>query len=135
MSVKFFSPEWRELATAAANASDTMQAGFKDPSAFTNRMAFAVIGRDDLTTHVEWKEGKIVTWTGADFPEDDLWLVITGSLDTWKAAASGVTEGGSLLMAGKIKFAKGPMSAAIENAGAFNAYLLSWGQVDTDWDV
>lgn len=38
-------------------------------------------------------------------------------------------------MKGQIKFAKGPMSAAIENAGALNNFLLTWGQVPTDWDV
>lgn len=135
MSVTFFSPEWCQLALAAGNASETMEAGFKNPATFTNKMAFAVTGRDDLVTHLEWKEGKVVSWTGPEFSEDDLWLVITGSLDTWKTAASGAVEGGSLLLAGKIKFAKGPMSAAIENAGAFNSFLLSWGQVDTDWNV
>ncbi|QHE73876.1 hypothetical protein GFS60_07547 (plasmid) [Rhodococcus sp. WAY2] len=38
-------------------------------------------------------------------------------------------------MKGQIKFAKGPMSAAIENAGALHNFLLTWGQVPTDWDV
>ena len=53
----------------------------------------------------------------------------------WQAAAAGKEEGGKLLMKGQIKFAKGPMSAAIENAGALNNFLLTWGQVPTDWDV
>lgn len=34
-------------------------------------------------------------------------------------------------MAGQLKLMKGP----IENADAFNSFLRSWGQVDTDWNV
>lgn len=134
-AVKFFSPEWCEAAMKACNASAAMYKGFKDPATFTNRMEFGVIGRDDLKLHMEWKEGKIVESTPAQYDEGDLWLKINASLDTWQEAASGRTEGGKLLLAGKIKFAKGPMSAAIENAGAFNNFLKSWGQVPTDWNV
>lgn len=135
MAVPFFSQAWCDQALEACNASEAMYQGFKDPATFTNRMAFGVAGRDDLVTHLEWKEARIVSWTPAQFPEDDLWLVINGDIPTWQKSSSGQVEGGKLLMAGKIKFAKGPMSAAIENAGAFNAFLLAWGQVDTDWDV
>jgi hypothetical protein len=135
MSVPFFSQAWCDAAKDACNTSEVMYKGFKDPATFTNRMAFGVLGRDDLVTHLEWKEARIITWTPPQFPESDLWLVINASLDTWRKAAEGGSEGGKLLMAGKIKFAKGPMSAAIENAAAFNNFLLSWGKADTDWNV
>jgi putative sterol carrier protein len=134
MSVRFFSQEWCDGAMAACNASKAMYAGFKDPSTFTNRMAFGVNGRDDLVVHLEWKEGQVTSWTPAQFDEDDLWLIINADIETWKKCADGVSEGGKLLMAGKIKFAKGPMSAAIENGAAFNAFLLAWGSAADDID-
>lgn len=133
--LKFFSPEWCEAAMKACNASEAMYQGFKDPKSFTNRMEFGVNERDDLKMHMEWQEARIIEATTAKYPEDDLWLKIYASLDTWAKAASGRTEGGQLLLAGKIKFIKGPMSAAIENAGAFNNFLRAWGEVPTDWAV
>lgn len=133
--LKFFSQEWCEAAREVANANAAMYAGFKDPDTFTNRMEFGTIGRDDVACHLEWEKAKIVSWTIRKFDEADLWLKINGSLETWQRVAEGDAEGGKLLLAGKIKFGKGPMSAAIENAGAFNAFLLSWGDVPTDWDV
>lgn len=133
--MKFFSPEWCEAAMKACNASDAMYQGFKDPKSFTNRMEFGVMGRDDLKMHMEWKEARITEAAPAKYDEGDLWLKINADIDTWKEAASGGTEGGKLLLAGKIKFAKGPMSAAIENAGAFNNFLRAWGDVPTDWNV
>ncbi|MGH3555950.1 MAG: hypothetical protein ACRDTK_00200 [Mycobacterium sp.] len=133
--LKFFSQEWCAAAMEKMNANDAVYKGFKDPATFTNRMEFGTIGRDDIKSHLEWKEGKVVAWTTPQYPEDDLWLKINGSLETWRKVAEGGAEGGTLLLAGKIKFAKGPMAAAIENAGAFNNFLLTWGQVPTDWDV
>lgn len=133
--LKFFSAEWCDAVKDACNASEAMYKGFKDPGSFTNRMEFGVIGRDDLKMHMEWKEARIVEATPPKYDEGDLWLKINASLDTWEEAASGRTEGGKLLLAGKIKFAKGPMQAAIENAGAFNNFLRSWGEVPTDWEV
>jgi putative sterol carrier protein len=130
---KFFSPEWCEQAKDVANANEKMFRGFKDPSTFTHKMEFGCTDRD-LATHLEWKEGVCVHWGPPTFDPDELWLVIEADVDTWRTAAAGTSEGGQLLMAGKIKFAKGPVSAAIENAGAFNNFLRSWGDVDTDWD-
>ncbi|MDF3281094.1 MULTISPECIES: hypothetical protein [unclassified Gordonia (in: high G+C Gram-positive bacteria)] len=133
--LKFFSAEWCAAAQEAVNSNPEVYKGFKDPGSFTNRMEFGTIGRDDLASHLEWEEAKVTVWTPPQFPEDDLWLRIVANLDTWQRVAAGESDGGKLLLAGKIKFAKGPMSAAIENAGAFNAFLLSWGQVPTDWDI
>ncbi|AWK76625.1 SCP2 sterol-binding domain-containing protein [Rhodococcus opacus] len=133
--LKLFSQEWCDAALDAVNANDAVYEGFKDPDTFTNKLEFGVIGRDDVACHLEFKEGKVVSFTPRTFDESELWLIINGSLETWQAAAAGKEEGGKLLMKGQIKFAKGPMSAAIENAGALNNFLLTWGQVPTDWDV
>lgn len=132
--LKLFSSEWCAAAREACNASEAMYKGFKDPATFTNKMAFTCLDRD-LVTHMEWEKAKIVEWGPEKYSDDDLWLVIAANVATWRKAAEGKTEGGLLLMSGKIKFLKGPMSAAIENGGAFNNFLLSWGQVPTDWDV
>ncbi|MGQ0615441.1 MAG: hypothetical protein ACT4PW_00365 [Acidimicrobiia bacterium] len=113
-----------------------MYAGFKDPKSFTNKMEFVTLDKPGLKMQQEWKEAKIIDSTNEDkFPEDDLWLRIGANVAVWQEVASGSIEGGKALMAGKIKFQKGPMSAAIENGGAFNNYLRAWGNVDTDWDV
>lgn len=132
--MKLFSEEWCQAAMEAVNANEAVYNGFKDPKSFTNRMAFTCEEKG-LTTHLEWHEAKLIQWTLPQFDESDLWLIINADLDTWRTAAEGASEGGKLLMAGKITFVKGPMSAAIENAGAFNNFLLSWGNVPTDWDV
>ncbi|WAM19257.1 hypothetical protein [Rhodococcus sp. JS3073] len=133
--LKFFSQEWCDAALEAANANDAMYAGFKDPATFTNRMEFGVLGRGDVASHLEFKEGRIISWTPRTFDESELWLIINGSFETWQSAAAGEEEAGKLLMKGQIKFAKGPMSAAIENAGAINNFVRTWGQIPTDWDV
>jgi len=136
MAVKLFSPEWCEGAQEACNNSKAMYAGFKDPETFTNRMAFGVKGRPDLTTHLEWEKAKITYWGPPKFDEGDLWLVIHAKdIETWRKCAEEDVLGQKLLLAGKITFEKGPMSAAIDIAGAFNNFLSSWGEVDTDWDV
>jgi len=132
--LKLFSPEWCDAAKEAVNASEAMYKGFKDPDSFTNKMAFTC-SDVDLTCHLEWEKAKVVQWTPPQFDESDLWLVISADVATWRKAAEGKSEGGLLLMSGKIKFLKGPMSAAIENGGAFNAFLLAWGQVPTDWEA
>ena len=133
-TLKFFSPEWCKAAQVAVNNSPTMRKGFKDPETFTSKMAFTCQDKG-LTTHVEWVKAEVVDWSPPKYDESDLWLVLAADLETWKTAAEGGSEGGSLLMVGKLKFTKGPMSAAIENGGAFNSFLRAWGEVPTDWDV
>ncbi|MET8249562.1 SCP2 sterol-binding domain-containing protein [Streptomyces sp. NPDC005202] len=132
--LKFFSPEWCAAAIEACNASERMYQGFKDPKNFTHRMEFGCTDRD-LPTHVEWKEGQVAAWGPAQYDESDLWLKIHADIATWREVAEGKIEGGTALMAGRIKFVKGPMSAAIENGGAFNGFLAAWGDVPTDWDI
>lgn len=133
--LKFFSQEWLDAALEAVNDNPAVRAGFKDADSFTNKMQFGTNGHDDLVSHLEWDQGRLVSWTTPKFDEDELWLVINGGLDTWQTAAAGKEQGGRLLLAGKMKFAKGPMSAAIENAEALNAFLATWGRVPTDWNV
>lgn len=128
----FFSPEWCAAAMDACNEEPKVIKGFREPKKFSHRMEFGCLDRD-LATHVEWTEGKVTAWDAPSYPEDDLWLKINADLETWKEAASGSTEAGKLLMAGKIKFGKGPMSAAIENGGAFNNFIRAWGNVPTQW--
>ncbi|HZQ28529.1 MAG TPA: hypothetical protein VFA94_12590 [Acidimicrobiales bacterium] len=131
---KFFSAEWCEAALEVCNANEKVYQGFKDPLNFSHKMEFACLDRD-LATHMEWKEGRVASWGPPVYDESDLWLIIKADVATWREVAEGGSEGGKMLMAGKIKFVKGPMAAAIENGGAFNNFLRSWGAVATDWDV
>jgi hypothetical protein len=128
----FFSAEWCSAAVLACNAEPKVIAGFREPAKFTHRMEFACLDLD-LASHVEWKEGLVVAWSPPVFPEEDLWLKINADEATWIEAANGGKEAGQLLMAGKVKFGKGPMSAAIENGGAFNNFIRAWGKVPTLW--
>ena len=129
--LKFFSAEWCAAAAEACNAEPKVIAGFREPNKFTHKMEFGC--PSGLATHVEWKEGVVVAWGPPTYAEDELWLRINADESTWKEAAEGGKEAGQLLMAGKIKFAKGPMSAAIENGGAFNNFIKAWGKVPTVW--
>lgn len=133
--LKFFSQEWCDAALEAVNANEAFRAGLKDPSTFTNKMEFGVLGLDGVASHVESKEGRIVSWTPRKFDESELWIIINGSLNTFQTAAAGREGGEKLLMTGQIKLAKGPVSAAIENAEALNVFLRTWGEIPTDWDV
>ena len=135
MGIPFFSQAWCDEAKDACNSTEAIYKGFKDPSTFTNYMAFGTVGRDDLVTHLQWKGGQLVSWTLAQYDESDLWVVTNADLATWRECADGVSEGKKLLMAGRLKLVKGPITAAIQNADAFNNFLRSWGQVATDWNV
>ena len=132
MSDKFMSKEWAEKAMAAINANPAVKAGLRDAPNFTNKMMFDC-GEGQDGVHCEFEAGTLTYMGPPQFADDDLWLIIRADKETWKTAASGEVEGGKLLMAGKIKFAKGPITAAVQNAAAFNNFLSTWGQVDTDW--
>jgi putative sterol carrier protein len=132
MADKFMSKEWAEKAMAAINANPAVKAGLRDAPNFTNKMMFDC-GEGQDAVHCEFEAGTLTYMGPPTFADDDLWLIIRADKDTWKTAASGEVEGGKLLMAGKIKFAKGPITAAVQNAAAFNNFLTTWGQVDTDW--
>ncbi len=130
--LKFFSAEWCAAAIEVVNAEPKVIAGFREPAKFTHRMEFGCLDTG-LASHVEWKEGVVVAWGPPSYPEEDLWLKINADEATWKEASEGNREAGQLLLAGKIKFGKGPMSAAIENGGAFNNFIKAWGKVPTAW--
>ncbi len=61
--LKFFSQEWCDAAREIANSNDEMYQAFHDASTFTNLMQFGSISQPALTTHLEWKEGRVVSWT------------------------------------------------------------------------
>jgi len=133
--LKFFSQEWCDAAREATNANPKVYNGFADPETWTNKMEFGTVGRDDLVTHLEWEKGKLVSWTPRKFDESELWVILNADLETWQKAAAGEELGAKLLLAGKMKLVKGPVSAAIQNGNALNNFLRTWGQVPTDWDV
>ncbi|OFB35847.1 hypothetical protein BA059_27260 [Mycolicibacterium sp. (ex Dasyatis americana)] len=129
----FFSQEWLDAARVAVNDNKEVYKGFKNADSFTNKMIFRTVGGPAST--LVWDKGELVSWTAGAIDESEVWLIIEGSLETWQIAAAGQQQGGKLLMLGKIKFIKGPMSAAIENSNALNNFLLTWGEIPTDWTV
>lgn len=132
-ALKFFSQEWCDAAREAVNANPEVYKGFKDANSFTNSMAFRTVDGGPVTT-MEWDKGKLISWSPTtEIDEDSLWVIVDGPISTWQQGAAGDELAGKLLMSGKMKLAKGPMSAAVENAGALNNFLLTWGQVPTNW--
>jgi len=134
--VKFFSEQWCELALAAEK-DNTAQIynGFKDPATFTHVMSVECTDRPGLITQIEYVQGRAASWSTKLWPEDQVWVRFTADVDTWRMAAEGDEQGSTLIMAGKIKIAKGLMKDLVENADAFNNWVLSWGDVSTDWNV
>lgn len=134
--LKFFSEEWCEQALIAEReAAVAIYNGFKDATTFTHVLALECIDRPDLITHIQYVQGKSVKWTTNLFPEDEVWARFRAKVEHWRQAAEGVKPGSDLIMAGRIKLAKGTMTSAVENAGAFNNFVASWGKVSTDWNV
>lgn len=133
-ALKLFSPEWCAAAHKAVNENKAVYAGFSDPESFTMKMAFTCNDRG-LITHLDWNEAKLEYFGPKIYSDSEIFLVINADVDTWREVAEGRTEGSVALMAGKIKFVKGPIGAAIENVKAFNNFLLTWGQVPTDWEA
>lgn len=133
---KFFSKEWCEQALVAEQAAGTdIYNGFKEPESFTHVLALECIDRPELITHIKYVAGRSATWTTDLFPEDEVWVRFRAKVEFWKQAAEGVKPGSDLIMGGRIKLTKGTMTSAVENAGAFNHFVASWGKVPTDWDV
>jgi len=129
---EFMSPSWCDEVLRSSNANEKIYRGFKDAKAFTNKMEWRT--KDSpLVTHMEWEEGRMVYFGPPKFDEPDLWIILEASIEAWRAAADGEADGARLLMGGRLKMAKGPISGAIENAGAFNEFLRNWGTIDTDW--
>ena len=131
--MKFFSQEWCDGALEAAD-NEAVYKGFKDAPSFTHVLEFECTDREGLSSQVEYVAGKPVAWTQQKFDDDQVFARFRGTVETFRLATEGKKTGAQLLMAGKIKLVKGSMQTAIENANAFNAFLVSWGQVPTDWE-
>jgi hypothetical protein len=131
MGLPFMSPEWCEEALRVTNANEAIYRGFKDGKTFTNKMEWRTPGVG--VTHQEWDAGRMVYFGPPKFEESEIWIVLEGGVEAWRAAAEGEADGARLLMGGQIKLVKGPISACLENASAFNVVLENWGNVDTEW--
>ena len=135
MTTPFFSQNWCASAAVEANNSAAMRKGFKNPAEFNHLMALVVVDRDGLTTEVQFKDGRVASWTPAKPRPDDMWAILAADAATWRSAAEGASNASKLLMAGQIKLRKGPIGAAIANAEALDEFVKSWGSVTTDWDA
>jgi hypothetical protein len=133
MALKFLSDEWCAAAMEAINNNDAVYKGLKDAKNFNHKMYFGVLDSDTMS-YFTFVEGKLSEWTTKPYdPPFDFGL--KAKVEHFREAAEGRTEGGKLLMGGKLKITDGNIQLAIQNAGAFNNFLLSFGQVDTDWDI
>jgi hypothetical protein len=136
MAMKFFSDDWCAAAMEAINNNDAVYRGFKDPTTFNHKMYFGLLDNPDGITYLTFVEAQLTEWTTkpihGDGPFD---FGLKAKIEHFREAAEGRTEGGKLLMGGKLKITDGNIQLAIQNAGAFNNFLLSFGQVDTDWDI
>lgn len=133
-TLKFFSPQWCVEMAQIANADDQMYRGLHDAKTFTNHMHFGLVERPEVAIHVDWEQGKIANAAPARYGESDLWAMLNAHPDTWRLCAEGASAS-TLLMAGKVKLAKGPMTAAIQNAKALDRFVNLWGRIPTDWAV
>lgn len=132
--VTLFSQQWCDAARDIVNSDPQVYADLHDAPTFTNHMHFGLISRPEVAVHLDWEQGRVGQWTPAHYREDDLWAMLNAEVETWKQCAEGAS-GSKLLMAGKIKLAKGPMAAAIQNAKALDRFLNCWGQIPTDWNI
>ncbi|MGQ0464450.1 MAG: SCP2 sterol-binding domain-containing protein [Sporichthyaceae bacterium] len=136
MAVKFFSEEWCQEVREKINANPAVIKGFKDASTFSHPMYFKLLDATEAKTYFTFEKGVVTEWTTKEIhAEGDIAFGLAGKVEHFREAAEGRTEGGKLLMGGKLKIAHGNIQLAIQNAGAFNNFLLTFGQVDTDWDV
>jgi hypothetical protein len=133
MTTPFFSQAWCAAATSKANDNAAMRKGFKNPADFNHVMAFVVTDRDELTAEVQFSDGRVTSWVPGALRADEMWAVLAADTATWRSAAEGDGNASKLLMAGRIKLRRGPIGAAIENAGALDQFVMSWGNVPTDW--
>ena len=136
MAVKFFSEEWCNAAREAINNNPAVMKGLKDPANFTHKMYFKLLDGPESKTYFTFEKGVVTEWTTKEIHEQsEIGFGLGGKIEHFRDAAEGKVEGGKLLMGGKLKILDGNIQLAIQNAGAFNNFLLSFGQVDTDWDL
>ncbi|HAG08009.1 MAG: Uncharacterized protein XD78_0578 [Desulfotomaculum sp. 46_296] len=128
--MKFGSNDWANAFKDAVNNDAAFFKGLADPASFTYNMELAA---SDNKFHISFVSGK-VTWAGEPkFKDEDLTFVIVADSDTWKKIASGQEQATKMLAMGKVKMLKGPVDAAIKNAGAFNSFLAAAGKVPTEY--
>jgi hypothetical protein len=137
MADKFFSQAWTDQALKAERAAaDVIYKRLRDAKTFSHVLALEVTDRPGLVTHIQYAEGRSVTWTATElFAEDTVWSRFTANLSDWRAAAEGKAKASNLVMAGKVKLVKGAMKDALANAQAFDRLVETFGEIDTDWDV
>lgn len=136
MALKFLSDEWCAAAMKAINSNEAVYKGFKDPESFNYAMYFGLSDKPEVTTYFTFEEAKLTEWTTekihGDGPFD---FGLRAKAEHFRMAADGKQEGGKMLLGGLLRITDGSVAIAIENAEAFNQFLLTFGQVDTDWDV
>jgi hypothetical protein len=136
MAVKFFSEEWCTAVREAINNNPAVLKGFKDAGSFDHPMYFGLLDGPQSLTYLTFEKGIVTEWTTKEIHSaDTVDFGLKAKIEHFREAAEGRTEGGKLLMGGKLKITHGNIQLAIQNAGAFNNFLLSFGQVDTDWDI
>ncbi|MBI2692976.1 hypothetical protein [Mycobacterium nebraskense] len=136
MAMKFLSDEWCAAAMKAINNNDAVYKGFKDPESFSYAMYFGLIDKPEVTTYFTFDKGKLTAWTTekihGDGPFD---FGLRAKAEHFRMAAEGKQEPAKMLLGGLLRITDGELALAIENAEAFDHFLLSFAQVDTDWDV
>ncbi|WP_201359046.1 SCP2 sterol-binding domain-containing protein [Mycobacterium paraintracellulare] len=136
MAQKFFSAEWAKDALEVERAaSDQIYKRFKNPAGFTHVLALEVADHPGVVTHIQYDQGRSVTWTTDLFDEDQVWARFSANLDAWRAAAEGKAKASNLVMAGRIKLTKGAMKDALENAAPFDRLVQTFGGVETNWEI
>ncbi|MYW71076.1 hypothetical protein [Pseudonocardia sp. SID8383] len=133
MALKFLSDEWCAAAMEAINSNQAVYDGFQDPESFDHPM-FLGLQDKDVTTYFTFKGGKLTEWsnTPSTGPVD---FGLVSKVKYYREAAEGMSEAGKLLMGGQLKLVEGNVQLAIRNAEAFNHFLRTFGQIDTDWEV
>jgi hypothetical protein len=136
--LKFFSEEWCAAAAAAHQSELAVRQAkaLRDPAKANFILAFEVVDRPDLVTHVEIVAGHVKSWTATNLhAEDQIFASFLGTIQHYRDAAEGKTPAANLVMGGKVRLTRGTMKNAIENARALNVLLAAWGDLPTDWDV
>lgn len=131
VGLMLFSPEWCDQLAESTDSDDLVYRGFRDPENFTYKFEFRT--KDGLAMHVEWEAGRVTYCGPPKFGEEELFFVIEAGADAFRSAAEREFDASRLLMGGRIKMLKGPISTAVENVGAFNEFFRGWENIQTDW--
>jgi len=136
MAATFFSPQWCAQALVAEHAaSPEITSLFQDASAFTHVLALEVSDRPDLVTHLRYEQGTCVAWTADRYPEDEVWIRFSATLEHWQQAASGSVAASKLVMTGRMKLTRGALKDVIANQAAFDHIVQCFSTIDTTWQI